>query len=61
MGWKDSHKGHRDLLVKYKIAFLYVVFYIIIDFITEAAGRWKFEHRPQLPPGPDSGHACLRA
>ena len=32
-------------------------FYIIIDFITEAAGRWKFEHGPQLAPGPDFGHA----
>lgn len=24
----------------------------VIDFKTEAAGRWKFEHGPQLAPGP---------
>lgn len=25
--------------------------------MTDAAGGWKCEHGPQLPPGPDVGHA----
>ncbi|KAK3524874.1 hypothetical protein QTP86_010602 [Hemibagrus guttatus] len=29
--------------------------------MTEAAGRWKFKHGPQLAPGPDFGHACSMA
>lgn len=32
----------------------------IIDFITEAAGRMKFDHGPHLAPGPDFGHVWFK-
>lgn len=57
------------LLVQYKIAFCTHAFYTvvnsagwlhIIDFMTEAAGQWKFEHGPQLAPGLDFGYAWVK-
>lgn len=32
----------------------------VIDFMTEAVGQMKIDHRPHLAPGPDFGHVCLR-